>query len=140
MSNPYLTPQNHPRVKIGVLKGSFKKKVDCLIDTGFSGGLALPESYQAQLKLRPLAYQELELADGSWVVFAVYEIKIKYKQLIRTISLIFTKSEDALLGIEFLEGLKLVLDLKKKKISLTPGKLVFAESKQRLIGVAFLPK
>ena len=119
MSNPYLTLQNHPRVKINILKSSFKRVVDCLLDTGFSGGLALPEFYQTKLKLKPLAYQELELADGSLVIFAVHKIRIKYKNLIKTVSLIFTKSEDALLGIEFLEGLKFTLDLKKKQAFLT---------------------
>ena len=117
--NPYLTPQNHPRVKVVILKGFLKKKVDCLIDTGFSGGLALPEFYQTQLKLKPLAFQELELADGSLVAFAVHKIRVQYKDSAKTVSLIFTKSEDALLGIEFLEGLKFVLDLKERKISLT---------------------
>lgn len=119
MSTPYLTSQNHPRLKINIIKGSFKKMVDCLIDTGFSGGLALPEVYLAQLKLKPLAYQELELADGSFVTFAVFKIRVKHNDVKKIVSLIFTKSEDALLGIEFLEGLKFVLDLKEKRTSLT---------------------
>ena len=71
--NPYLTPEKHPRVKIQVSLSSLKE-IDFLIDTGFSGGISLPESLKPDK--RPIGYQEYELADGSKVVFDLFEVKV----------------------------------------------------------------
>lgn len=110
--NPYLDPQNNPHVKIEVQLSSWTI-VDCLVDTGFSGGIALPESFLRGFKQEPVVYQEYELADGSLTTFAVYKTKVKYKKAIKEITLFFTKSGEGLAGIEFLTDLKMVLDLKK---------------------------
>ncbi len=115
--NPYLTPKNHARLKVKINLSSLTE-IDCLIDTGYSGGIALPESYQSELKTKPLAFQEYELADGSKVIFAIYETKIQYKGVSKLVNLIFTKSEDSLLGIEFLNGFRFILDLKQSKVTL----------------------
>lgn len=115
--NPYLTSKNQPRVKfeIGLLSW---EKLDRLIDTGFSGGIALYESFQAKIIEKPLGFQEYELADGSLVIFAIYEIKVRYQNISKIVNLLFTKSKDTLVGIEFLEGFTFLLDLKKLKVSL----------------------
>lgn len=113
--NPYLAANKQPRLKVKIYLSSWQE-VDCLIDTGFSGGIALPESFQSKIKKEPLGFQEYELADGSRVIFALYEAKIRYKKKLKITNLLFTKSEDALVGIEFLSGFKFVLDLKKFSI------------------------
>ena len=113
--NPYLTPERHPRVKIKISL-SVLKEIDFLLDTGFSGGVSLPERLKP--RERPIGYQEYELADGSRVVFDLFEVKANYQGIPKTVTAIFSKSEDALVGIEFLEGLILTLNLKKFTISL----------------------
>lgn len=115
--NPYLDPQNHPHLKVKVLLSSWKP-VDCLIDTGFSGGIALPENYLVGFKERPIVYQEYELADGSFTTFAVYQSKVRFKEISKEITLFFTKSNGGLLGIEFLTGFRLALDLKQLLVTL----------------------
>lgn len=115
--NPYLDPQNNPYLKIEVLLSSWKT-VDCLIDTGFSGGIALPKNFLVGFKERPLVYQEYELADGSFTTFAVYQTRARFKSISRELTLFFTKSNEGLLGIEFLTGFRLVLDLKKFFVTL----------------------
>lgn len=115
--NPYLDPQNNPHVKVKLLLSSLVT-VDCLIDTGFSGGIALPESFLVSFKQKPVGYREYELADGSFTTFAVYKTKVKYKSVSKEITLIFTKSDEGLVGIEFLQGKKFVLDLKKFTVNL----------------------
>lgn len=113
--NPYLTPERHPRIKIKVLL-SVLTEINFLIDTGFSGGVSLPENLKP--KDKPFGYQEYELADGSRLVFDLYEAKVIYKGISKVVTAIFSKSEDALIGIEFLEGFKFTLDLKNFEISL----------------------
>lgn len=65
-----------------------------------------------------VGYQEYELADGSRVVFDLYEAKVTYSGVSKLITAIFSKSDDALIGIEFLEGFRFMLDLKLFKTSL----------------------
>lgn len=48
----------------------------------------------------------------------VYKVKVRYEKIEKVISLMFTKGNDALIGIEFLTGFKFTLDLKKFAISL----------------------
>lgn len=115
--NPYLDSQNNPRLKIEVLLTSWIT-TDCLIGTGFSGGIALPENFLASFKQKPVVYQEYELADGSFTTFAVYKTKVRYKNIVKEITLFFTKSSEGLVGIEFLTGFKLVVDLKKLLVKL----------------------
>lgn len=113
--NPYLTSEKHPRIKVKVSLSS-SEQIDCLIDTGFSGGISLPESLKPTEKI--VGYQEYELADGSRVVFDLYEAKVTYNGVSKLVTAIFSKSEDALIGIEFLEGFRFILDLKLFKTSL----------------------
>lgn len=115
--NPYLTPKKQPRVNLNVFLSSWIE-LDFLIDTGFSGGIAIPESFKSYIKQQPLGFQEYELADGSRVIFGIHITKVKYNNKSKTVNCLFTKSDDALVGIEFLEGFSLILDLKKFKVSL----------------------
>lgn len=89
--NPYLDSQNNPRLKIEVLLSSWTT-ADCLIDTGFSGGIALPEHFLAGFSKKPIVYQEYELANGSLTNFAVYKTRCNFKNMGREVTLFFTKS------------------------------------------------
>ncbi|MBU1130086.1 hypothetical protein KKE45_02075 [Patescibacteria group bacterium] len=113
----YFDKSNSPRLKTKTFISTWKT-IDYLIDTGFSGGIALSEKYQKHFKKKPVAYQEFELANGSLVNFAIYKTKIKILKKSKEITLIFTKSADSLLGMEFLTDQKLILNLKNHKISL----------------------
>lgn len=116
--NPCLDPQNNPHLKLEIFLSSWTV-VDCLIDTGFSGGVALPASLFTDFKQEPIAYQEYELADGSFTTFKIYKARVRLKDVNKEITLFFTKSKEGLAGIEFLTGFRLVLDLKKFQIKLS---------------------
>ena len=115
--NPYLDAQNNPHLKLEVFISSWVA-VDCLIDSGFSGGIALPISLHSAFRQKPVAYQEYELADGSFTTFSIYKARVRFKNVNKEITLLFTKSKEGLVGIEFLIGFRLVLDLKKFQIEL----------------------
>jgi len=115
--NPYLDPQLNPRIKLEVYASSWHLQ-DFLIDTGFSGGLALSHKLLSDFKQTPIAFQKYELADGSFSTFAVFQTRVRYKQIKKEVTLIFTKSNESLVGIEFLRGFKFALDLRKYKITL----------------------
>lgn len=113
----YLDERNNPHVLFGVLLGKWVQ-IDCIIDTGFSGGIALPRAFEKYIRQKPVLYQQYELADGSLTAFPLHEVKIKYKAIKKDVTLLFTNSSEGLIGIEFLIGLKFTLDLKRNSISL----------------------
>jgi len=115
--NPYLDSQKNPHLKLKIFLTSWTE-VDCLIDTGFSGGIALSASLLTAFKQKPIAYQEYELADGSFTNFKIYKARVRFKDVNKEITLLFTKSREGLVGIEFLTGFRLLLDLKKFQIEI----------------------
>lgn len=115
--NPYLGKNNHPHVVVEVFIEAWHK-ADCMIDTGFSSGISLPEKMLKDKKIKPVAYQEFELADGSRITLPIYRVKVRYKTSQKEILLIGTKSSEGLVGMEFLTGFVLNLDLKKNAVSL----------------------
>lgn len=119
--NVYLTGHQSPRVKIDLQTGSSWISLDCLIDTGFSSGLALNQSILTQIKSKPIAKQEFELADGSIINLDVHLARIKFNNRSQYLPTIFTESNDNLVGMDFLRKRQLKIDLKSNpgKISLT---------------------
>ena len=114
----YLSENHYPHVKLNLGKGKKEVKVDCLIDTGFSSGIALSQRLQSKLKLASVARQDFEMADGSIVPFDVYLVDTTYKNVKKKLVLVFTKSDDNLVGMEFLNGFRFLLDLKDYQITL----------------------
>lgn len=115
--NPYLTSQKHPRVNVLVELHSHET-IDCLMDTGFSGGISLPLRYRKNFTRKAIAFQEYELADGSRVTFDLYEITVSYRKTSKMLLAFFTNGDDPLVGIEFLDGFRFILDLKKSLVTL----------------------
>jgi len=69
----------HPYITLKVLFQKDKwKKVDCLIDTGFSGGLSLPREYQGHFRKQVFIETHLLLADGSEIAADATYTKIRF--------------------------------------------------------------
>jgi clan AA aspartic protease len=63
-----------------VLKSGDEKTLDVVLDTGFLGGLALPQGEIEQLSLSFFGETEATLADGTTLVTYVYEARIRWGQ------------------------------------------------------------
>lgn len=116
----YLDKDNNPHILI-TCGLAINNPIDCIIDTGFAGGVALPKYYMSLLKNKDksvLAVQRYELADGTGANFDIYKLKAKYGKRSKQVSVLFTESQIGLVGIEFLNGFTFTLDLKKKSVSL----------------------
>jgi len=113
----YLSPHNTPRVivRVGL---STPVDIDCIIDTGFTGGIALPKSYQSSFSTQPGIFQQYQMADGSYTTFRLYTVKVTYEKRTKEITLFFINNAEALVGIEFLNGFRFLMDLQKQKIEL----------------------
>jgi predicted aspartyl protease len=114
----YLDKDNNPHicVKPNLVLDT---NIDCFIDTGFAGGIALPKYYMSLLKDKTvIALQRYELADGKVTVFDVYKLKLTFRRKYKFVSAVFTDSKAALIGIEYLTGYVFTLNLKEKTIDL----------------------
>jgi len=88
--NIYLDSKNHPHIKIVVLLSS-PKQVDCFIDTGYTGGLSLPDKYRSLITSGRLSFQDFEIGDGTILTEEMFRVKIRYEKAEKHISLMFTK-------------------------------------------------
>lgn len=109
----------HPYLNLKVVLQRNKwKKVECLIDTGLSGGLSLPKEFRDYFQSRDFFEAHLKLADGSEVTVDAALTKIKFENKIKEIDVIFMGDSEALVGIEFLDQMKFCLDLREQKVTL----------------------
>jgi len=87
-----------------------KKKVDALIDTGFTGFLSLPLSIITTLGL-PWHFRDLgTLGDGSEVVFDMYKASVIWDGQIKIIDVAASEA-DPLVGMSLLYGFKINIEV-----------------------------
>lgn len=115
----FLSPQDHPYVRIILPGPEDEAGLDCLIDTGFAGGISIPEKLKPNFDLPLIGRRTWELADGSQIELEVYLGKVKVDNGEKEISIIFTDGSEGLVGIEFLRGKRFVLDLKTNIVELS---------------------
>ncbi len=82
------------------------QEVEAVIDTGFDGWLTLPASLVAKLRLRWRRRSRAVLADGSEVLFDVYEATVIWDGRPRRIAVDRVES-DPLIGMSLLDGYEL---------------------------------
>lgn len=115
----YLGPKLHPYVQVTAIGARRNFRLNCLIDTGFAGGIALPLRLKEKLKFPFICTRVWKLADGSEIELDVFAGKVKFSEKQKEIAVIFIGREEGIVGIEFLKGMRFVLDLKEKKVELS---------------------
>ncbi|OFY63405.1 MAG: hypothetical protein A3H98_14245 [Bacteroidetes bacterium RIFCSPLOWO2_02_FULL_36_8] len=87
------------------------------VDSGFSGGVALPIELLSKLNIRFIGYENYSLADGTIIQLKEYYgiVEIGKEKVLTT----FIEG-DFLIGIEFMKSIadKLIVDFRKQKITL----------------------
>ena len=97
----------------------YQRQLDCIIDTGFSGGLSLPQKYKYILKNeKSISFLNYQLGDGTSRMFEIFNLRVKFRNIEKNMAVFFTDCQDSMVGIEFLTGFKFTLDLKKLQINL----------------------
>lgn len=89
-----------------------------VLDSGFTGSVAIPEEWADRLDLRYAGIQTFALANGQIVEFPTYLGIVRLGQTERLFEVIVTG--EALLGIEFLQRLnaRVILDCKMGTLSI----------------------
>jgi clan AA aspartic protease len=98
------TAAGQARVAVTISGGpGAEEEVSAAINTGFMGALLLPRSLALRLKLPRIEHEEMMLADGSHVTFAVHEAVISWQEGERPAA-VHVADGDALIGVELLRG------------------------------------
>jgi len=82
--------------------------VECLVDTGFTGALVLPQGLVTRLNLPIIGREVFEMVGGRRFVAGVALVEVEWLREMKTVRVIV--SEDTLMGTELLDGTKLVID------------------------------
>lgn len=120
-----ITTNYSPEVSVEVLGLNEGKSVSAIVDTGFTGFLQIPLSVGVACNLRLWGVSWSILADGSKVKNLQCFGKIRFadREMFGIITLSDT-AEDSLLGMQFLQELKMDFS-----VSITDKKAVFTERK-----------
>jgi clan AA aspartic protease len=90
------------------LQLSAGETVECLVDTGFTGALVLPQALVTRLNLPIVGREIFEMVGGRQFIASVAFADIEWLGETRTVRAIV--SEDTLLGTELLDGTRLTID------------------------------
>jgi clan AA aspartic protease len=83
---------------------------DCLIDTGFNGGLVLPRSEAARLNLTILGRVPIIGVGRAKLIADIAELEVEWLGGKRAIEVIITDGDESLLGTELLDGTQLLVN------------------------------
>lgn len=100
-----------------------KRKIEVLVDTGFSGELALPLQLAIPLGLQLTAAGEYQYANGSRSIEMIFTGSLDWGSKNRLVAVNVLNSDVPLLGGGLLHGYTLTVDFKKKKLTIKePGR------------------
>jgi clan AA aspartic protease len=103
----YFDEYRQPRVRITVAGTHDEIAVDAVIDTGFDGDLCLPTQIAIELGLELRDVMSVELADGTIKQELLFAGVVRLGRQRRTVNILLTESDDALLGVNLLSYLEL---------------------------------
>jgi clan AA aspartic protease len=92
--------------------------LECVIDTGFSGALMLPEKLVSQLNARQVGTEWFTLVGGREIEAAIFVVEIYWFDALRTINAVISETDDALIGTELLKGTVLTVDYLSSQVEI----------------------
>jgi clan AA aspartic protease len=90
------------------LQLSAGETVECMVNTGFTGALVLPQALVTRLNLPVVGREVFEMVGGRQFIASVAFADMEWLGETRTVRVII--SEDTLLGTELLDGTRLTID------------------------------
>jgi clan AA aspartic protease len=113
IQNGFLDKKGHPRIRVGLrTPDRVSKTLDALIDTGFSGFLAIPEASADDLGLIPVGTVRYTVANGEVIGLILAFGTVTLENDSYAGSIVAGNVRQPLLGVEFLRdsGKALLMD------------------------------
>ncbi len=95
--------------------------IECVIDTGFSGALMLPQKLVAQLDARQVGTEWFTLVGGREIEAGIFVVEAYWFGELRNIQAVISETDDALIGTELLEAKVLVIDYISSEVEIKDG-------------------
>lgn len=118
MISGYVSDGLEATVEIGLLRGNALMHIPAIIDTGFSGYLALSERHVDDIDMQFKYVERYELADGSIIVKDVYHARITFGNEERDVYTIVTASTDTLIGAGILRRHHVAIDYPQRTVQI----------------------
>lgn len=93
--------------------------IECLIDTGFDGGIMLPRAFADQLRFPIIGRLAFELVGGTRLFAQVGLANIEWLNETREIEIVVSESNDALIGTELLQNTVLMIDYVSSTVTIS---------------------
>ena len=93
-----------------LLRVGRENRIDCLIDTGFSGALVLPKEFVAGLEAIEVGRELFNVVGGKQMEADIVLAEVEWLGASRLLRAIVSEGEDALIGTELLDGTVLTID------------------------------
>lgn len=90
----------------------------CVVDTGFTGELMVPDTLVAQLRLPRVRFTVVTLADGSPVMLNGYRAEVLWLSVRRRVLVYATTGHEALLGSALLAAHRLTIDYPARTVEI----------------------
>jgi len=119
MITGYVNRAREPVVELSLVGSG--NPIEAIVDTGFTGALLISQAVadQAQLQIRATEY--FTLADGSTATALIARGSVIWFDRERTVDILVAEASDVLLGVELLEGCRLVIDFDSNDVSISQG-------------------
>jgi clan AA aspartic protease len=93
--------------------------IECVVDTGFDGGLMLPRAFADHLQIPVTGRLAFETVGGTRLFAMVGLASIEWLDEVRQIEVIISDANDALIGTELLEKTMLTIDYVSGEVTIS---------------------
>ena len=95
------------------------EEIECVLDTGFDGGLMLPRAFAAQFQIPVIGELTFEMVGGAKMSAEIGLTDIDWLGELRKVEVIISEGNDALIGTELLIATTLVIDYQKHRLAIS---------------------
>lgn len=93
--------------------------VECVVDTGFDGGLMLPRAFVSEIQLEVIAELTFEMVGGVQMSADVGLSQIDWLGTTRHVEAVISEGDDLLIGTELLIATTLIIDYQSKSVTIS---------------------
>ena len=93
--------------------------IECVLDTGFDGGLMLPREAVSQIQIPTFGQLTYEMVGGARMTAEIGLVDIEWLGEQRQMEVVVSESDDALIGTELLIATKLTIDYQTGTVAIT---------------------
>jgi clan AA aspartic protease len=93
--------------------------IECVVDTGFDGGLMLPRAFFSQIQIPIIGELTFEMVGGAKMSAKIGLTDIQWLGELREVEVIVSEGDDALIGTELLIATTLTIDYSSSNLTIS---------------------